>query len=533
MCRMAVLRRGPPAVDRMPAPRAHPAAFAATQRAARLELTRRARLPAAVTALLDGLFGEQRRLVECTDRRIVTCAGRRSGKTHALVARAVRAAAANPRRTIPVFQRTQTSSGSRVFWKALVELDAAFTLGCRFHNSLYLATLPNNSEIIILGADTADGADKARGDAYPEAIIDEAGTLRPHILSYLLDDVLAPALFDYGGTVVLAGTPNVRPVGPFAEACATSGVNANAAAGWTQFHWTLFDNPHLPKDEGSADLDAATRATLRDTQFRAEMAARGHDLNDPYVQREYFGRWVHDSSMLAYRVPDYAWRGVVAPDDLWSRPRNYAWTCGIDMGFNDPTAFVLVARCRRTGTLWVVESSEASGLIPSAVCARLAAIRARVGRFDHPVVADTGGYGKGPAAEMASARWGFAVQPARKSPGYKPTAREFLSGDLATGRVRIIEASNPDLIHDLTSLRVTEDGDDDPRDPNHLPDALLYVAMALASTDRGFGDRSRVVLPGTPEWEAALDASMEAAAIDALRRAHTVDDPGIVDLPEY
>jgi hypothetical protein len=449
----------------------------------------------------------------------------------------VRAAANNPGRTIPVFERTQTCASARVFWKALQELDDTYNLECRFHNSLFLATLPNRSEIIVLGADTADAADKARGDAYPEAIVDEAGTFRPHILEYLLNDVLAAALFDYGGACVLSGTPSVRPVGPFADACASSGVNPKVSSAWTEFHWTLFDNPHLPKDAAARGLDAAARAALRDQRFREEMASKGLSRESPFVQRVYRGRWVLDRTLLAYHgISEANYVGVVGPDDLHTHPERYVWGLGIDLGYNDPTAFVVIARARNRSsdpTYWVVESYEQSGLIPSAVAAHVARLQLRY-PIRGNIVADTGGYGKGPAAEMASARWGIAVRGVRKSAGYKEAARNFMNGDLQAGRIRYVEAGNRDLIHDTRSLRIDpETNDEDPRDPNHLPDACLYILQDMATSDRGLGERDVLVAtPETPEWAEAQHEALHAAAMAAAGRAAR-GPTSPVDLPDY
>ena len=466
--------------------------------------------------MLDGLFPQQRALVMSEAPKLVTCTGRRGGKTHALVARAMRAAARYPRRTIPVFERTLTCQSSRVFFKALQDANERYSLGVKFHHSLFQATLSNGSEILIVGADTVEAADKARGEAYPEAIVDEAGTFRPHILEYLLNDVLAAALFDHGGTLVLSGTPAPRHGGPFYEAC-----EGNLRHLYERHHWTALENPMLPYDRpGMPAYTQAERDALRASWFAAELAAAPKG----WGQREWLGLWVVDNDRMAYHVGGHNHVGVILPPDLGTHPERYVWGLGLDLGFNDPCAFVVVARDRATGTIYVVESYEQAGLIPSAVAAHVERLRARY-RFSY-IVADTGGYGKGPVAEMMSGRYGIPIIAANKRG--KEAHRTFVNGDLASGKVLISESTNRDLLHDLQGLRLNEDGEEDERDANHLPDAFLYILTHLAGVDRGLGDADAAT-PYSDAWLAKLERECERMAGE--RATQVALEPGLEALP--
>lgn len=509
-------------------PRPQGSGLTPAQRAALAERQRRARLPAAIDAMLDGLFPAQRAFVLSEARRLVTRTGRRGGKTHALTARAVRAAHRYPRTTIPVFERTLTCASSRIMWRALQDLNDRHQLGVRFHHSLYIASLTNGSEIIIVGADTAEAADKARGGAYPEAIIDEAGTFRPHILEYLLRDVLKAALFDHGGTLVMSGTPVAHMSGPFYEACHPK-HDASAGDLYEVHHWTVLDNPNLPFDRPppAQPFSPDERYALRLAELLAELGVASWDLRttaEPWRRREWLGEWVAGDGRMAYRVGAHNIVGLKdTPEDIRAHPERYVWGLGLDLGFNDPTAFVVVARSKADGRLWVVESYEQSGLIPSAVAAHVERLRQRY-NFAY-IVADTGGYGKGPAAEMASARWGIPIISANKRG--KEAHRTFLNGDLASGRVLILEWPNKDLICDLAALRLDEHGDEDERDANHLPDALLYIATHMATVERGMGDPAGAD-KGTPAWYAQLEKDMERVAAEEL--GGTLDE-GVAALP--
>ena len=313
----------------------------AERRAIAAELERRRRLPAAVDALVEGLFPVQRSLVLSTATRIVARAGRRGGKTHALAARAFRAALRYPKRTIPVVERTLTSASARVLWEALQAVDRRFGLHAKFHHSLFLATLGNGATIQIVGADTVEAADKLRGGNYPEALVDEAGSFRDYVLQYLLNEVLGPALLDHGGTLVLSGTPGARPIGTYYEACMGEGP-------WERWHWTFRDNIAIPFDRPSPaePYTAPERAAAREAWFAELLAANGWTEATPFVRREFFGEWVTDTDRMAYRLAPFNYRGVELPPSFHKSPDRWTFGLGIDLGYNDPSAFVVVGRER-------------------------------------------------------------------------------------------------------------------------------------------------------------------------------------------
>src|SRR5262245_2066963 len=162
---------------------------------------------------MASLFPAQRAFVLSPAKRKENHAGRRSGKTNALVPGALRIAHKYPGCTIPVFERTLTCTAAEAFWKLLQEFDDKFKLGIKFHHTLKPATLPNESNVSLLGADTIEAADKHRGDKHPLVIVDEAGTYRSKVLEYLLTDVAEPATMDLDGEIWVVGTPGLVPAG--------------------------------------------------------------------------------------------------------------------------------------------------------------------------------------------------------------------------------------------------------------------------------------------------------------------------------
>lgn len=481
---------------------------AAIRRAARKELESRAALPAAFEAYRATLFDWQRRLVESTAPRKVVHSGRRSGKTHGLGGCILDTAAQYPGCTIPVFERTSTSQAARVLWKSLQETNEKHKLGMTFHHSLLIARFTNRAEVVILGADTAEAADKARGMATPAAFIDEAGSFRAHILDYLVRDVLDAALLDYRGSLTMAGTPPPRwAVGNlFYEACQSKS--------WDVYHTTFLDNEALPLN--MPDSTPAERRVAREAEFAAMLQRNGWTKNTPRVMREWLGLWVQDNESLLYALSDFNWRGVATPD---TSKGDWRFGLGIDFGFSpDPCAFVVVGWRRGDPMVYVLESYEQVGLIPSAVAAHVERLRARY-NFSF-IVGDTGGLGGKAYAEELKQTFHIPVEAAKKRG--KQAFIEVLNGELLSGKLHIVPATNQDLLEDLQMVRRGEDGLDEAADheASHLPDALRYT-VCHQRAQAGLGERDRPEKFSLAWWREREDAMEQ----DELNRVRGAQDP--------
>lgn len=488
-------------------------ALQAAREAVAEELVRRQRLPRAMAALEETLFGKQRAFVESTHRRVVAWSGRRAGKTYGLAARILRVAERYPRTTIPVFEKTQTSESARVLWKTLQEIDERFNLNAKFHHSRFIMTLANGCEVVLMSADTQEACDKARGGRFPAAFIDEAGTLRSHILEYLILEVLEPALLDYQGTLTVAGTPTPRRQGTFFDIC------HNPA--WDRHRWDFRDNDCIP-----LEVEPKLRLAARLADFAAYLARHGFTESTPRVQREWFGEWVDDHTSLIYRLARLNYDpAVVGPVPDFRQP-GWSFLLGLDVGWNDPCAFVVVAWRRDQPELWVVESFEEPQLLPDQVAAHIERLKLRYGQT-LPVVMDAGSHGGKIIEQSLAAKHGIRAVAARKRGKFDHIA--FLNSDLVSGRVRFVQGSNRELIADMLTLRYappTKDGtqheEEHAADDNHLPDALLYAATYITSTRKGFGEAAAPE-KGTAEWAAAYEARVLAEDARQARQGRRLE----------
>ncbi len=459
------------------------------------ELAKRTAFPRAVQKYSAGLFRHQKQVLAADPRFAAVHAGRRSGKTHLGRVRAVIAAAEHPGSFVPIFERTSTCAAARVMWRGLKRDSDQYGLGLKFGEVLKIADCPNGSRIGIIGVDKLDELEKARGDAWPFALVDEAGGFRPYVLAGLNRDVIRPALTDMRGSQWQIGTPNPTCSGPFHDAC-TNDDNA-----YEVFSWDMRDNPHIPDAVG---------------EMRAVRKEYGWTETDPTYRREWLGEWCFSFDAQVYAYDRDRNDCDIVPDTLEQ------YVVGIDLGFIDSTAVVVLGfHGGSDPRIWVVESYKEAKLIPSAVGEL---VQEYVQEYDPiAIVGDTGGLGRSLVEEMRQ-RFGIPIKAAEKTK--KLAFIELLNGDMRSGRMQIQSQSNEDLITELRLLqwepdsrlpgrrwRVSQACDD------HLTDAMLY---AWREAKHWISETlpEKPVAPGHPAFEDQLEAEME----EAFRRSHQAED---------
>lgn len=338
-----------------------------------------------------------------------------------------------------------------ILWPALSELNSRLDLKLKFRENTGDVVLPNGSMIILRGADDKRQIEKLRGPKYPIAVVDEAQAFPP-FLKDLIAEVLEPATLDYDGQIIVTGTPNAACAGPFYD-FTTAGDTE-----WSVHRWTLRDNPFLP------DVD----------KFLTRIKKLNHwDDNNPTYLREYWGKWVRDYDNLVFKI-NFGLNTV--PTFPYDSADDWEYVLGIDLGFNDPTAFVTLAYSASLGKCFVVESYKESDLIPSAVASRVEVLMAR---FPYSrIVADTGGFGKGYVEEMRK-KFSMPITPANKVE--KVAYIEMLNGDLRSGALQICKDRNQELLDEIMLLQWDENKlgrnmfNFDRRFHDHLCDAMLYA----------------------------------------------------------
>lgn len=445
------------------------------------------------SSLKGDLFAAQRRCVDSrAPRKVVRC-GRRAGKTHmcsimlldAAVQASVRFVDAPELRC--VYIALTKGHAKRLLWPIIKDLNTKHELGLQLNETELIATLPNKrARIWLTGANRPEEIEKLRGGAYPLVIVDEAGSFGGS-LTYTVNEVLRYALADYGGTLVLTGTPNARCAGLFYDA------DTGALQGYEAHNWTLADNERFPLWAGKDDWASCAQDWL--AEHRKE---HGIADTDATYRRELLGEWIKDESAMVYRFDTrrntYIGDGA---DIIPVAERRHIIAC--DIGHDDECAFAVVAYGPHDDTTILVYEYSRSGMIVDDMGRMLQSLIREY--KPEAVVADTGGLGKMIVAEL-NKRYALNIAPAQKDG--KAAFIDILNSDLQRGLVKLPRGRTAEQMETVqwdTARKI-----EDPIFANDATDAFLY---AYRESRHFIAQKKPVVYKrGTPEWEAEQERKL-------------------------
>jgi len=410
------------------------------------------------------LFNRQLALVDDESRFKAALCSRRAGKTHTCCYYMIEEAFKHPNSIVAYIAITRQVA-KRLMWNLLKQANRQYHIGMKFNNVELIATLRNGSQIILNGANDEADVDKLRGSGYPLVIIDEAASYGPFLTS-LIEEVIEPALIDYNGTLMLTGTPNARCSGYFYDA------TTNPKYEYSVHKWTVRENPYIPHA----------------AEFLAKkLQKRNWTEDNPVFQREWCGKWVKSFDSLIYKYTDENIY-MEAPDDS----ADWEYVLGVDLGYADATAFVVLGFSRDLPDCYIVETYKESKMIPTQIAHKIIELNEHFGFVS--IVADTGGLGRSIVEEIRQ-RFGVPIQAAEKKK--KASFIEIMNDDLFANRVMVPE--NCPILDEWDVLqwdesRLKEDG----RFENHLSDAALYAWREC----RHYTYKAPVVRPryGTSEY---------------------------------
>lgn len=347
------------------------------------------------------LFPQQLPFGESTARYETAVTPRRAGKTYAIAAKLLKVAREKTG-CVALYITLSRNNAQRIVWETLKEMNRVHGLGGEVRAGELCIAFPNGSRVFLSGANDRTEVEKFRGLALGIVVIDEAQSF-PNYIEQLVDEVLAPALTDYAGTLSLVGTPGPVPIGYFHDKV--------TSPEWTHHGWTVFDNIHLAAKSGRT-----TQSLLDD-----ELKRRGVMVDEPSIQREWFGRWSIDVNSLVYRY------------DMERNHRNPEpcsdFVIGVDLGFDDADAIAVLGWSPSRPDLelvyeWVGAKQTITTLMEQ--------VRVAYERYKPlAVVADTGGLGK-KIAEEITMRTGIPIEAADKA--RKLEHIELLNDFMRSGR---------------------------------------------------------------------------------------------------
>jgi hypothetical protein len=505
----------------------------------------------AARGLLEDLFPHQKQCVLDPYTRKSLLTPRRAGKTHTAITYALYTACLNPHSRVPIITLT-LKSAKKLYWVPLQNLSDKHGLGIKFNYSENTAYLQNGAAIFLAGAETRADIEKLRGGAYKLVLIDECKSFNTDVFNELIYEILNPATNDTSGTILIIGTPGSLLDGPFYEATCPALTdedenlitrdfytpeqiweqNDDILPRWNRHHWTVAENIYAPHTWQNA-LDDKKRNRWPD--------------DHPIWVRESLGQWVSAAETQVYALHSIVGNsgGPANAICCWNReygdaydrhglPLEHHWNyvMGLDLGYEDDFALIVVAYSPTTDTMYQVHEFKAPHLtIPAAA----EVIQRVIERFNHRIesfVADTGGLGKA-LVESMNEMYGFWIEAAEKT--QKFDFIELLNSDLYAGKLRIEAGS--DLYAEMMALQFDLGGRskqqavrlrklrENSRQSNHLCDAMLYTWRYCQH------HFSRELVPEVDvesiEHQENLDYDMACAA--AERR----DRPVVETLPEW
>lgn len=368
---------------------------------------------------------------------------RRAGKSYGIGLNLLQTALDNPMTTCLYIALTRESAKRIMFKDVLYVINRRFNLQIKFNMSDLTATLPNGSVVYFIGMDSSEQeAEKALGQKLKLVVIDEAASFRRD-LSEIVYKVLRPACTDLDGQIVLIGTPGNITRGLFYD------VVHNKVPGWAIHKWGALDNPYIAS-QWQAEIDQLTKENPLVTET-------------PWFKQMYLGLYVIDQTKLVYRF-------VYEKNIATSLPSHLTYVLGVDLGFDDPSAFVVCGYQDHDSTLYVQEVYKASKMIISDVAER---IKYYVNKYKpFRIVIDNAAK---QSVEELKQRFGLNLTPADKHG--KPEFIEIMNSEMIGGKIKYSSACE-ELFDEYASLIWDDQAtkrQEHPNCQNHLADACLYA----------------------------------------------------------
>ena len=433
-----------------------PPANGNAQRLVREAYTRKARAEKIVFE--DLCFTGQREFVSDPAKYILACCSRRAGKSFGIAIKMLKTGFDFPKSQM-VYAAMARSQGKEILWPALEQLNDEHNLSLSFKRNSGDVVFPNGSTILMRGLGSQREAEKLRGLRLRAGCVDEAQGFPAWFLDYVIREIIAPATLEYGDDcwIALTGTPSPMCRGGFYNAWNGLSSEGKPVRTFSTHHWTFFDNEFIPNPEKRAE-------EVRE--------ANGWTTETPSYLREYLGRWVKDTEGAAFRIDGD--RNVVDrfPEEAAS---DWRYVLGIDLGIDDPCAYVVSAYSRQLGECYILESFEEEVESVSQSASHVFRLQEKYDFSE--MIADTGGQGKAHVAEWAQT-YGLAVTAAQKH--NKGGRVQMINADLLSAKLKIVAPQNQQLLDELAILQWDRDALDRGKYvwarnyKDHLADAAQY-----------------------------------------------------------
>lgn len=403
------------------------------------------------------VFEKQRIFISDTSKRVLACCSRRAGKSTAVAYLLVKTALQENQSDCVYLTKTR-ESGKEILWDVLKDILRELDILCTINETtLTINIVKHKSKIKLRSANDRKSIEKLRGLKLRLVVIDEAQMFGDYLYD-LIQQVLDPTLRDLQGQLFMTGTPPAHMSGHFVDCVLNKKYSLHK---WTWRDNIFFIKSALKKNPKHQNAEDIFEEILNDYQL---------PIDHPIIQREWFGNLVRSDDLLVYKYR----KDVNDCDGIQQVYRNWNYVMGVDIGFEDASAIVILGFPKNEKKCYLVHESKFSHANISQLAAH---IQTAYNTYrPYYSVMDAGALGKTIQSEL-NCKFSFYLEAAEKS--RKAEYIAMANDELLLGRVKIPYDSS--LSQEMERLVWDEnkykDGVYREREglDNHLCDAFLYA----------------------------------------------------------
>ncbi len=462
---------------------------------------------------LEFLHEKQAAVANDQASNIAVLAGRRAGKTEGCIYWLGKDWRAHPGKR-SLYVASTIGSAREIIWDRLHDFDEKFAIGIEFNESRLEARFPNGYTILVTGCENKKQANRvARGKRFVKVVIDEAELFEDPLLRYFIRSALKPTLMDFGGKLMLMGTPRRALAGLWYE---ITGDPANdnddesaaalAARSWSVHRFNALDNPFIQYAGGARQY------------FADQLAELGCDESDPEFIIEYLGRWVRDDSAFIYRFSPA--KNLYDETTEWDRQGALRTFIGVDLGDRDGCGFAVWQKRWDSDELRCVEAYAAVNLDTDELAAEIRKLMIRW--RSHNVRVDSKGHGATTICKSLL-NYGIPAEPAENNHRKLPLIKD-LKAVLRSGKAKLHPTRCRELIVELKAMTWNEDGDSHQDGiPDEVIDASLWAVFELRKL--ALVKPAKKPALNAEEWEALQEKLENLAAVRRAERLTRLSNP--------
>lgn len=429
-------------------------------------------------------------------RTVPVQASRRAGKTEQCIYWLARDWLANPRRK-SLYVASTIGSAREIIWDRLHDFDEQWNIGIEFHETRLEAKFPNGYTIIVTGCENKKQASRvARGKRFVKVVLDELEIWDDALVRYFIRSALKPTLMDFGGRLMLMGTPGNAWVGYWYEVtrnpeAANDNDPKRMAKPLPTHRFSVLQNPfvdaeaffleeleesgYILDDTPAADMVAEIMA-LRDAPITVDDPRWARILCrlDPEFIIEYLGIWIQNDNarIYAYDSAKNTWDD----ENTWDTEGAVRTVIGVDIGDRDGCGFSVVQKRWDGDEIRVLEAYCTVNLDNDELAAEIRKLMTRY--RTHHVFMDSKGHG---ATSICKSMVNYRIpaEPAENNHKKLPLIRDT-KAVLRNGRLKLHPVKCRDLIIQLKQMVWNEDRDSHQEGiPDEAIDATLWAVFEV------------------------------------------------------